>query len=104
MGGANSIRAFAVRDIGPGSFSDYGLKGKQARQNFYLMRNGDMKLVTNFEYRTPLFGNLKGAVFFDAGNVWRLGHLNFELSEDDIAQLNAPQLLKKEKKHLQLYY
>ena len=89
VGGANSIRAFAVRDIGPGSFSDYGIKGKKARQNFYLMRNGDMKLVTNLEYRTPLFGNLNGAVFFDAGNVWRMGHLNFELSEEDIAQLNA---------------
>ena len=96
VGGANSIRAFAVRDIGPGSFSDYGLKGKQARQNFYLMRNGDMKLVTNLEYRTPLFGNLNGAVFFDAGNVWRMGHLNFELSEEDIAQLNALDLTEEQ--------
>lgn len=69
VGGANSIRAFMVRDIGPGSFSDLGINDKQL---FYLMRNGDMKLVANLEYRTPLFGNLKGAVFLDAGNVWRL--------------------------------
>ena len=96
VGGANSIRAFAVRDIGPGSFSDYGIKGEKARQNFYLMRNGDMKLVTNLEYRTPLFGNLNGAVFFDAGNVWRMGHLNFELSEEDIAQLNALDLTEEQ--------
>ena len=66
VGGANSIRAFTVRDIGPGSFSDLGLNNKQL---YYLMRNGDMKLVANLEYRTPLFGNLKGAVFLDAGNV-----------------------------------
>ena len=69
VGGANTIRAFLVRDIGPGSFSDLGIEDKQL---FYLMRNGDMKLVANLEYRTPLFGNLKGAIFLDAGNVWRL--------------------------------
>ena len=74
VGGANSIRAFTVRDIGPGSFSDLGIKDKQL---FYLMRNGDMKLVANLEYRAPLFGNLKGAVFLDAGNVWRLRKMDF---------------------------
>jgi outer membrane protein assembly factor BamA len=72
VGGANSIRAFAVRDIGPGAFSDRGASGKQWKQWFYLMRNGDLKFVANLEYRMPLFGNMKGAVFLDAGNVWRL--------------------------------
>ena len=72
VGGANTIRAFAVRDIGPGAFSDRGVSGKQWKQMFYLMRNGDLKLVANLEYRMPLFGDLKGAVFLDAGNVWRL--------------------------------
>ena len=72
VGGANSIRAFAVRDIGPGAFSDRGASGKQWKQWFYLMRNGDLKFVANLEYRMPLFGDLKGAVFLDAGNVWRL--------------------------------
>ena len=72
VGGANTIRAFAVRDIGPGAFSDRGATGKQWKQLFYLMRNGDLKLVANLEYRMPLFGNMKGAVFLDAGNVWRL--------------------------------
>ena len=79
VGGANSIRAFTVRDIGPGSFSDLGLNNKQL---YYLMRNGDMKLVANLEYRTPLFGNLKGAVFLDAGNVWRLNKLDIGTAED----------------------
>lgn len=72
VGGANSIRAFAVRDIGPGAFSDRGASGKQWKQWFYLMRNGDLKFVANLEYRMPLFGDMKGAVFLDAGNVWRL--------------------------------
>lgn len=72
VGGANTIRAFAVRDIGPGAFSDRGISGKQWKQMFYLMRNGDLKFVANLEYRMPLFGDMKGAVFLDAGNVWRL--------------------------------
>lgn len=79
VGGANSIRAFMVRDIGPGAFSD---RGYQDKQTFYLMRNGDMKLVMNLEYRTPLFGNLKGAIFLDAGNVWRLREFDLGEKED----------------------
>lgn len=65
-GGANSIRAFGVRTIGPGSFS--GIPGN--KQFNYLMQNGDLKLVVNLEYRARLFGNLHGALFLDAGNVW----------------------------------
>ncbi len=64
-GGANSIRAFAVRGIGPGRFESTG-----QRSHDYLLRNGSIKLVTNLEYRQRLFGNLYGAVFLDAGNVW----------------------------------
>lgn len=79
VGGANSIRAFLVRDIGPGSFSDLGYQDKQL---FYLMRNGDLKLVANLEYRWPLFGNLKGAIFLDAGNVWRLRPFDLGTIED----------------------
>ena len=82
VGGANSIRAFTVRSIGPGSFSDFGVNDPQSKQLFYLMRNGDMKLVMNLEYRTPLFGNLKGAVFLDAGNVWRLSKMDMGTEED----------------------
>ena len=73
IGGANSIRAFPVRGVGPGRFSDFGFRNRQYKQLFYLLRNGDMKLQANLEYRAPIFGNLKGAIFLDAGNVWRLG-------------------------------
>ena len=65
-GGANSIRAFGVRSIGPGSF--VGIPGN--RQFSYMMQNGDIKLVMNLELRQQLFGNLYGALFLDAGNVW----------------------------------
>lgn len=68
-GGANSIRAFRVREIGPGRFNDYTLNDRQLN---YLFRNGEMKLIMNLEYRTPLWGNLHGAIFLDAGNVWDL--------------------------------
>ena len=65
-GGANSIRAFGMREIGPGNFDGSSLP----RQWAYLMQNGEMKLVGNLECRTQLFGDLHGAIFLDAGNVW----------------------------------
>jgi len=66
VGGANSIRAFTVHGIGPGSIAVLGSN----RQASSAIQNGDMKLVANLEYRPRLFGNLEGAVFLDAGNVW----------------------------------
>ena len=66
VGGANSVRAFTVRTIGPGRFrSD---KSKYA----YMDQTGDLKLEANVELRFPIFGNLHGALFLDAGNVWLL--------------------------------
>ena len=65
VGGANSIRAFPVRGIGPGAVGFTG-----SRQVSYLLQNGDLKLVGNLEYRPRLFGNLEGAIFLDVGNVW----------------------------------
>ena len=67
IGGANSVRAYPLRSIGPGRFlGDY----EGNRQLSYLLQNGDVKLQANLEYRQRLFGNLHGAVFLDAGNVW----------------------------------
>ena len=64
IGGANSIRAFTIRSIGPGSYrptdSKYG----------YLDQTGDIKFEANLEYRFPILGDLHGATFLDAGNVW----------------------------------
>lgn len=65
-GGANSVRGWGVRRLGPGKF-----KGKDGRIDF-INQTGDMKLDLNVEYRTHLFWKLGGALFVDAGNIWTL--------------------------------
>ena len=65
VGGANDIRAFPLRGIGPGS---YHATGRYA----YIDHTGDVKLEANAEWRFPLVGQLSGALFIDAGNVWTL--------------------------------
>lgn len=65
VGGANDLRAFPLRGIGPGS---YHSKGRYA----YIDHTGDLKLEANVEWRFPIVGQLHGALFVDAGNVWLL--------------------------------
>ncbi|WP_291528004.1 BamA/TamA family outer membrane protein [Bacteroides sp. UBA939] len=62
-GGANSVRGWSVRSLGPGAFAGDG--------NF-LNQSGDIKLDASIEYRTRLFWKFKGALFIDAGNIWTL--------------------------------
>lgn len=66
VGGANDIRAFAARSIGPGAYYDRTGRGT------YLDQAGEFKLEANVEYRFPVVSNLYGALFVDAGNVWML--------------------------------
>lgn len=65
-GGANSVRGWSVRELGPGKF-----KGTDGRIDF-INQTGDMKLDLNAEYRTKLFWKFLGAAFIDAGNIWTL--------------------------------
>ena len=67
IGGANSIRAFTVRTLGPGSY-----RPPESDRNGYLDQTGDFKLEANVEFRFGLMGRLNGAVFLDAGNIWLL--------------------------------
>ena len=67
VGGANSVRAFTVRSIGPGSY-----KAPPGQPDDYFDRTGTFKFEANVEYRFPIAGLLHGAVFLDAGNVWLL--------------------------------
>lgn len=67
IGGANSIRAFTVRSIGPGSY-----KAPADLQNGYFDQTGTFKLELNTEYRFPIISVLHGAIFLDAGNIWLL--------------------------------
>lgn len=64
IGGANSIRAFNVRSIGPGKYQPTGSRFS------YIDQTGDIKMLANVEYRPRLWGDLYGALFLDAGNVW----------------------------------
>lgn len=66
IGGANSIRAFHIRSIGPGSYHPV-----ETRYS-YLDQTGDIKIEGNVEYRFTIYERFKGALFMDAGNVWLL--------------------------------
>ena len=92
-GGANSIRAFSVREVGPGRLYDLDMKNRQFN---YVFRNGESKLIANLEYRMPLFGNLHGAIFLDAGNVWNINIDTF--TDEEISQA------KPEDKEVMLEY
>ena len=62
LGGANSMRGWKMRTLGPGSY--YG------EQTFESI--GDIKIETNLEYRFPIWDYFRGAIFADAGNIWLL--------------------------------
>jgi hypothetical protein len=61
-GGANGIRAWQVRSLGPGS--------SVHDNTTFLNQTADIKLEANAEYRFKLFWILEGALFLDAGNIW----------------------------------
>jgi len=66
-GGPNSLRAFRIRSLGPGTYAPV-----DQSINSFFDQSGDLKLELNLEYRFPLVGVLKGAWFLDAGNIWLL--------------------------------
>lgn len=68
IGGANSIRAFTIRSIGPGRYYQDSKNNRYA----YIDRTGDLKFEANLEYRFPILGDLHGATFLDCGNIWLL--------------------------------
>lgn len=84
-GGANDIRAWTVRTLGPGSYV--------LSDSSYINQTADIKLEFNAEYRFKLFWILEGATFIDAGNIWTFredidrpgGQFKFNKFIDDIA-------------------
>ena len=80
IGGANSLRGFLPRHLGPGS-----AQATEMQQSTFPQIGGDYKLELNSELRTSLGGQLKGAVFVDAGNIWM---------KDSILYTTAGQLTK----------
>lgn len=69
-GGANDIRAWQVRALGPGSYS------AENETVLFPNRTADIKLEANFEYRKKLFWMIEGAFFIDAGNIWAINTLD----------------------------
>jgi len=67
-GGANGIRAWQVRSLGPGSY--------KVPSNIYPNQSSDIKLEANLEYRFILFWLMEGALFMDAGNIWAINSLD----------------------------
>ena len=65
-GGANGVRGWAVRGLGPGRY--------QAKDGTidYINQSGDIKLDLSMEYRMHMFWKLEGALFVDAGNIWTM--------------------------------
>ncbi len=63
-GGPNSIRAFQINSLGPGTYH------QTSSNSVFLQLGGDIKLEANAEYRFGIYKFIKGALFVDAGNVW----------------------------------
>ena len=67
IGGANSLRGFRARSVGPGTVDAQANVGTRT---FLPDESGDIKIEANAEFRPKLFSIVYGALFVDAGNVW----------------------------------
>lgn len=63
-GGTSDLRAWRIRELGPGSLPD-SLRTR-------IEQTGDVKLTANLEYRFDIYKYLKAALFYDIGNIWLL--------------------------------
>lgn len=81
-GGANSLRAWAARSVGPGSLpmdEEFSIPNQM----------GDMRLEANIEYRFPIFWSFEGAVFVDCGNVWNVETFGDNPKEEGVFKFNT---------------
>ena len=65
-GGANGVRGWSVRTLGPGAYDSHN------SVTDFINQCGDISLILNLEYRNKLFWVFEGAVFIDAGNIWTI--------------------------------
>lgn len=88
IGGTNSLRAWTVRELGPGSYSP-------PNDTIFVDRTGDIKLEANLEYRFPIVYVFKGAVFVDAGNIWSLTEKYRETEEREGAAFKTDEFISQ---------
>lgn len=81
-GGANSMRGWTPRTLGPGNAPESEIK-----KSVYPTQVGDVKLEANIELRFPIWGIFQGATFLDLGNVWFLRE-NADTKADQVFKFN----------------
>lgn len=69
-GGANSVRGWAIRELGPGSYY-FVPSSTSIKDNFYF-HSGDIRFDASVEYRSKLFWIVELGAFVDAGNIWTI--------------------------------
>ncbi len=88
-GGPNSLRAWSIRELGPGGFQDSIASHPDYNRPYY--QSGDLKLEMMSEWRFDIYWIFKGAFFLDAGNVWTLRkdleRPNSEITKDFYKQI-----------------
>lgn len=65
-GGANGVRGWGVRTLGPGAYDAHN------SVTDFINQCGDIRLDLSLEYRARLFWVIEGALFVDAGNIWTI--------------------------------
>lgn len=84
-GGANSVRGWSIRELGPGSYYFKKSADVNDKDNFYY-HSGDIRLDASVEYRSKLFWIIEMGAFIDAGNIWTVK--NYEDQPDGAFKLN----------------
>ena len=79
-GGANSVRGWGVRTLGPGSYNE-----ESSVYNFFD-QCGDIRFDVNLEYRAKLFWVVELGLFIDAGNIWTIKE--YENQEGGVFKFN----------------
>ncbi len=79
-GGVNSMRGWAVRTLGPGT--------QPYEKQDYPAQMGDVKFEANIELRFPIWNAFRGAVFFDAGNIWFMRSNPEDYTDDAVFYFN----------------
>ncbi len=78
-GGANSIRAWPPKRLGPGSLNAEEVLSTEPSVSYNnIFQNADMKIEVNLENRFKIISKIDGALFIDAGNIWSLSESKFK--------------------------